>query len=798
MKLFVTICLLCACLFSVAQNSLMDQLHTMQINPRLKEKVYLHTNKTNYFPDDIIWFKAYVGDSINHPSWDTRVLEVRLFDDKGVQLFDNTVAISSGTGKGQIELNDAVAPGTYYLQARTQYMRNFGADYHYLQKITILGQEPYTPIKDQQNLFDVQLLPEGGNLIEEVENVLGIKAMVNGQSVDFHGAILNRSGDTITSFQSEHQGMGKCSFHYDKGETYRAHLKIQDTLMEQVVPVALAKGISLSLDGSDEKYLKIRLKTNKATLDDSMSANYSILYSQDRQLFQLVSVAPLKSTNGLLKVNKNLFLDGVNTLTLFADDRPIAERKFYMETNRRKALVSLEQSKIDQDSITYRLATKGKKKNPKLDLSISILHANSKAVDLQNTITTAFLLSPYVRGKIENPAYYFDTKNEKRKEHLDLLLLTQGWTQYTLEDFIQNINPDEKYAFKRGFELKGTLREEPKYTDLVLIPNDLVIIDKVALDDQSNFTFQDLNVSKGDTIRVAFQDGFGKLIKPGTIVYDTTTVKTTATLTIGKGLGVSEREKGTTHGFDSTKNHATRILKNDTLFGNLEGTIDLEEVIVTDKKLQERYLQRRRTLAKYKPIVSDIGKYYDLPLPEMQNNSSIGLINLLANEGLSVQTADNGQSYIGGMRSLAFLAINGQWIRPEDLPTLQLRLSDIENIMVKTLGSKEIRFGVRRNIKIYQVFTSRSFGQNKNKLFDQFVVRNGFDRAKKYYTPLYSFEESRPLNLLEIDWKPELKTDKNGKISFKVAKDKNTNGLLFIIQGFSTEGHLISETILTD
>ncbi len=107
------------CTFSVAQSSLIERLHEMQKNPRLKEKVYVHTNKTSYFPDDVIRFKAYVGDSINLPSAQTQILEVKLFDGEGTQLFDRTVAIARGTGSGQFELNDAIAPGTYYLQART-------------------------------------------------------------------------------------------------------------------------------------------------------------------------------------------------------------------------------------------------------------------------------------------------------------------------------------------------------------------------------------------------------------------------------------------------------------------------------------------------------------------------------------------------------------------------------------------------------------------------------------------------------------------------------------------------------
>lgn len=787
--------ILFASLSMTAQTSLVDRLYDMQQNPRLKEKVYVHTNKTSYFPDDIIWFKAYVGDSLNYPSAGTKILEVRLFDVNGNQLFAKNISIVEGTGLGQIELNDAVAPGTYYLQARTNYMRNFGEDQHYLQKITILGQETSVPAWDGQIKYDVQLLPESGNLIEDVENILGIKVMLDGKGVDFQGTIFNHKGDTITMFQSEHEGMGKCRFHYKKGETYRTKIKIQDTLIEQNVPGALPKGVSLSLGKSDEEYLKIRLKTNEATLNDQRRSNYTILCRQDRQLFQLASVVRLNSTNGLLKINKDIFLGGVHTITLFANDRPIAERKFYIETNRKKSFVSLEASKIDGDSITYRLLPKGKKKNLDVDLSVSILHKNSKVVHLKNTIESAFLLDPYVSGYVNNPAYYFDTKNEKRKEHLDLLLLTQGWTQYTLDELIQEINPDEKYQFEKGFELKGALQEEAEFDNLLLLPNDLRIINQVALKGQSNFVFQNLNIFKGDTVKVAYQDELGKLIKPSTIAYDTTYNKNSATLLVPDRFENYTVKKNPTLVLEETQPYGGKQTNNNTPFRNLDGTIDLEEVIVTDRKLSERYVKRRKTIEKYRPLVSDIGKYYDIPFPEVFKNSDMGLMDLLAQQGFSVRTRDDGQSYLGGYRKIAPLFINGSPIRPEELPTLQLPLSDIENIMVNNLGFKA---RANASIMIFQVFTSAAYRQNKNIPFDQFVIKNGFDRAKKYYTPRYTFEESRPLDVLEVDWKPQLKTDEKGDISFKIAKDNKINGLLFVIQGFSNEGHLISETILED
>ena len=173
------------CTLSAAQSSLIDQLHTMQIDPRLKEKVYVHTNKTSYFSDDIIWFKAYVGDTINFPSIETTKLYVNLLDDQENPIYTKNIFINDGTGSGEFELNDAVMPGRYYIQAYTNFMRNFGDAYHYLQEVMVVGKNPVRRNTVDAINYDIQLFPEGGYLLEGIQNTIGIKALVNGKGIIF-------------------------------------------------------------------------------------------------------------------------------------------------------------------------------------------------------------------------------------------------------------------------------------------------------------------------------------------------------------------------------------------------------------------------------------------------------------------------------------------------------------------------------------------------------------------------------------------------------------------------------------
>ena len=224
----------------------MDKVYPLQQNPILKEKVYIHTNKTSYFTDDTIWFKAYIGDTINYPSLETTKLYVNLLDTSGSVVYDKNVFIDKGMGQGEFELNSAVEPGKYYIQAYTNYMRNFGEEYHYLQEVTVLG-DTVAQGKTGEITYDVQLLPEGGHLLEAIENVMGIKALINGKGMDFSGEIMNNDGKAVASFANAHLGMARCKFRYKAGEQYTARISINDTLLKINVPKALKKCLASRL-----------------------------------------------------------------------------------------------------------------------------------------------------------------------------------------------------------------------------------------------------------------------------------------------------------------------------------------------------------------------------------------------------------------------------------------------------------------------------------------------------------------------------------------------------------------------
>lgn len=78
--------------------------------------------------------------------------------------------------------------------------------------------------------------------------------------------------------------------------------------------------------------------------------------------------------------------------------------------------------------------------------------------DFGTTISSYFLMESDIRGKVYNPGYYFDTANLKRLEHLENLLLTQGWRDFVWKT-MPKANDNIQYIAEKGFTITGRVKQ---------------------------------------------------------------------------------------------------------------------------------------------------------------------------------------------------------------------------------------------------------------------------------------------------------------------------------------------------
>lgn len=168
----------------------------------------MHLNKTVVVPGEELWFSAYVfNPKVQKPHFLTTNLHVNLYNEAGKLMEAQTLFIENGKGSGFFDLQFLrknkqaedeknpqqrlnYPPGKYLIKASTKYMENFREDLSFSQSFTILGDTTQTGV---QRKYDLQLLPEGGHLVANVSNTVGVKLIDNtGKGVFFTDAkVLN-------------------------------------------------------------------------------------------------------------------------------------------------------------------------------------------------------------------------------------------------------------------------------------------------------------------------------------------------------------------------------------------------------------------------------------------------------------------------------------------------------------------------------------------------------------------------------------------------------------------------------
>jgi len=176
----------------------LDKYHTFY----LQEKVYVHLDKPYYTLGEELWFKVYLVDGRTHlPEELSNLVYVDLIGPGDSLLARRHIRIEGGGGAGDFRLEPDWPAGKYLLRAYTNFMRNFDEAFLFQQAVFVWEVYPEDPAETGSAApfsglnavtggedFDVQFFPEGGELVEGLSSVVGVKATdVAGQGIFFRG-----------------------------------------------------------------------------------------------------------------------------------------------------------------------------------------------------------------------------------------------------------------------------------------------------------------------------------------------------------------------------------------------------------------------------------------------------------------------------------------------------------------------------------------------------------------------------------------------------------------------------------
>jgi hypothetical protein len=408
-----------------------------------QEKLFVHTDKSFYLTGEVIWFKLYnISQAENKLVDASKIAYVEVLGKDNSPILQGKIELSAGTGNGSFYIPVSAATGNYKIRAYTNWMKNFGADKYFEKNITIVNslKEITMQAKEVADAdYDVQFFPEGGSLVNGMAGKVAYRVVgSNGKGVDFTGAIVNRTNDTIARFKPYKFGIGTFMFTPDGNNLYRAILKVNGKIITKPLPAIATTGYAIQLsDVGTQIKVDVRASAN--------SAGAVYLVAHNRQTLNLALTANLSNGQSTFLIDKNKLSEGISHLTVFnGDKQPVSER-LYMVRPTQKLTINAATDKPEYTSrknVTVNIQANNAGKPEASDLSLAVYRLDSLETATPESIHTYIWLTSELKGNIESADYYL---NNTDNEAMDNLLLTHGWSMYNWNDFMQANAPAFKY-----------------------------------------------------------------------------------------------------------------------------------------------------------------------------------------------------------------------------------------------------------------------------------------------------------------------------------------------------------------
>jgi len=458
-KAITLVALLAVWALPSAAQQLYDSLINISGTNFPQEKIHLHLDKAYYNPGETIWFKAYLIEK-NNPSQISKTLYAELINEGGAVLQRKTMPILQSGAASFFELDTAVN-SKLYIRAYTSWMLNFDSTLLYTKPITILNKK--ADLKKTNPVFTLTLFAEGGDLVENINCRVAFKTN-NQEGIPFAvaGSVVDSKGKKISSFSSVHDGMGFFTFTPMAGEQYKAVWKSPDGQQHETpLPDAKQQGLALRVVQSGGK---LTYTLNRPENADESFKSFIVFAQMHQQTVYAAKINMHQKTQVSADIITDSLPDGIVQLTIFnAAQIPVAERiafinngNYYFNTDLHAAVKNI----IPHGKNVLQVDVGGDYLS---NLSVSVTDAGLDAdVANKENIFSELLLSSDVKGYVYNPAYYFSGDADSVKEHLDLVMMTNGWRRFKWEDLLAGRWPAISHKPDNYISITGSVYGLPK------------------------------------------------------------------------------------------------------------------------------------------------------------------------------------------------------------------------------------------------------------------------------------------------------------------------------------------------
>ncbi|WP_179343192.1 hypothetical protein [Winogradskyella ursingii] len=752
-----------------------------------REITYAHLNKSTLIKGEMLGYSIYVFDKFDKgPSTGTTNMYCVIKDSTDAIIKKKLIMMEKGVAHNVFNIDSTFTSGTYKFSAYTNYMLNFNEPNHFETEFTVIDPQVESEIENKaiENTYTIQILPEGGHMVAEVQNTVAIivKDQTGSGLQNVKGKIVDDENNILSEFNLDQAGIAKTILTPKRNKNYTVIIPeiSEQKDLTQAIDSIDSYGITMSLAELRDRII-LTFRTNEATLPRVTGKNYKLTLHNGSNLNQTIfKFQDQVEVNQL--INKDLLFPGINVLTVFdANNNPILER-LYFNRNGVATTSFNKPSKIKRslDSLEIELQLGTKLDTNKIqNISISVLPSETKSYNFESNLLSKLYLEPYVKGYIENAAYYFSNNTSKVNYDLDNLLISQGWSRYEWHN-IFNTPPIVRHTFEFGITSVANVNDKTKAGTYVSSPLKNNTSEIFILSEEDKAFIQ-----KG---LFPLEDETYNVIKSGDEVTKKPSLYVTFSPSKFPEYTLSYRNSNYRN-----QNSVPFIATNDSIINTSWNSKDVE-------KLDEVLIVANKEKTRIEAIESQHFGTVDV-IDDRTRDGAMTMAMYLTGKGYKVdetlgQLTVTVRNPATPNNNIPVIYLDG--VRLSDFNVLaNFRMSFVDYVVIDKVGATE---GVRGANGVIKIFTdpTRDIKLQKRNIISEYEFPLTFSSAKKYYTPNYSLYNTpffRDYGI--ISWSPDLKISPNRVLSFKVF-NTNTSSINLYIEGVVNDKTFISQTQTLD
>ncbi len=783
-----------------------------------REKIYIHTDRSAYIAGEDIWFKTYLVDAFSHkPDTKSKIVYVELIDPGNKVAFSKTVKIVGG-GAGDFKLPVDLKKGSYTLRAYTNYMRNFDTEWFFRKTILInsllndtddslrINQSDQTAETHSSSVKpDLQFFPDGGNMVDGFVNRIGFKAVgIDGKGIEISGVITDDSGNKMIDFNTMKFGLGLLKFVPQTNKKYSAKIQYKGGTFSYELPTSLKEGVVMEIIEQKDVFTAIVRSSLPGGVNDFM------FFGRQRNRYIGSTRITNNGDGAKITIPKNILREGIVQFTLFDNKgKPTCERLVFVEKNDgfRDVQLSTDKKEYGKRTLVDLEISPIFQLHKPVSSSVSVTGVSGNTYDANGLdIKSYLLLKSDLKGEIEQPGYYFYSDDPQRKMVLDLLMMTQGWRKFILNDSINKDISGVKYPYESGLRISGNVRRfidqgNPAKADVSLIYSnkDEMVYNQTETDKMGHFVFEDFDFKDSTFVIIQAKklnkEGDEKIKRPNPNFYITLDSMTIPGLLSQNGSNYKSDV------FPGEFYPEDRLSKSeiDSILRAQPKHIILDEVTITGQKIER--MRKKRSMY--------IEPSNSLDFKDIRKGvAAHNIFEAMQGRVAGVNIGDDGSITIRAHSSMSgssepLFLLDGIQVPKEVIESIPVDQIDFVDVLK---GYKTIVFGSSGSGGVIAVYTLTASDnlENGEKYGDRCILNfkhPGYSIPRKFYEPKYLSarpENDRPDKRNTLYWNSELILGPEGKTKISFYTSDYSGRYRIDLEGITSEGIPIRSEVFFD